>query len=88
MMIDRLVDLIFKSDKLRSAIFAEVDWHNSITRILADPEEMKTTNAMWCDIEGWRGWSLKDNGSYYFHDIPEKGLSDLMNILLEREEYA
>lgn len=84
-MVNWLVDQIFKWDKLRNAIFAEVDWYNSITRIWEDPEDMKTSVAMWCEEDGWRGWGIKDNGNYYFHDIPEKGLGDIMEILTERD---
>lgn len=82
-MLDKLVNLIFKWDALRLAIFNEVNWHNSITRILADPEEMKTASAMWEEEDGWRGWTIKDNGNYYFHDFPEKGIGDIMDILME-----
>ena len=32
-----------------------------------------------------RGWTIKDNGNYYFHDVPEKGIGDIMDILMERE---
>lgn len=84
-MIDKLVNLLFKWESLRAAIYADVDFDNSITRILEDPEEMKTAAAMWCDTDGWRGWTIKDNGNYYFHDIPEKMLGDLMDILMNRE---
>lgn len=78
---DRLVNLIFKWKRLRLAIFAEVDWYNSISRTLADLEAMKTASAMWCEEDGWRGWDIKDDGSYYFHDVPEKSISDMMDIL-------
>lgn len=79
-MIDKLVNLIFKWDTLRLAIFSEVNWYNSITRIMADPNEMAIATAMWCEEDGWRGWTVED-GKYYFNDIPEKSLSDLMEIL-------
>ena len=59
--------------------------YNSITRILADAEEMKTATAMWDEGDGWRGWTIRDNGNYYFHDVPEKGIGDIMDILMERE---
>lgn len=84
-MIDKLVNLIFKWKSLRLAIFDEVNMYNSITRILADPEEMKTATAMWEENDGWRGWTIKEDGRYYFHDLPEKGIGDIMDILMERE---
>ena len=80
-MIDFIIKQLFKWQPLRLAIFDEVNMYNSITRILADPEEMKTATAMWNDGDGWRGWTIKDNGNYYFHDVPEKNISDLMEIL-------
>ena len=80
-MIDFIIKQLFKWQPLRLAIFDEVNMYNSITRILADPEEMKTATAMWNDGDGWRGWTIKDNGNYYFHDVPEKSISDLMEIL-------
>ena len=80
-MIDWLIRQLFKWQPLRLAIFDEVNMYNSITRIMADPEEMKTATAMWDEGDGWRGWTIRDNGNYYFHDVPEKSISDLMEIL-------
>ena len=79
-MIERIVNLLFRWRPLRLAIFDEVNMYNSITRIMADPEEMKTATAMWCENDGWRGWTV-DDGKYYFNDVPEKSISDLMEIL-------
>ena len=84
-MIDFIIKQLFRWKPLRLAIFNEVNMYNSITRIMADPEEMKTATAMWDEGDGWRGWTIKDNGSYYFHDVPEKGIGDIMDILMERE---
>ena len=84
-MIDWLIRQLFKWQPLRLAIFDEVNMYNSITRILADPEEMKIATALWDDGDGWRGWTIRDNGNYYFHDVPEKGIGDIMDILMERE---
>jgi hypothetical protein len=82
---DRLVNFLFSFNRLRTAIFAEVDWHNSITRTLNDPDSMKTVSAYWCEEDGWRGWTLKDNGNYFFYDIPEKSLSDIIDIVVDKE---
>ena len=84
-MIDKLINLIFKWDSLRHAIFNEVDMYNSITRIMADPVASSTATAMWCDNDGWRGWTIKEDGRYYFHDTPEHSINDIMDILSERE---
>ena len=84
-MIDKLVRTLFKWDTLRYEIFAEVDLYNSLTRIINDPESMKTATAMWCDPDGWRGWTIKDNGNYFFNDIPETSFSSLMYTIMEKE---
>jgi len=82
----KIVNLLFKWENLRKFIFAEVDYYNSISRTLADPEEMKTASVIWCESDGWRGWHIKDNGTYYFHDLPEKSLSDVFDIIYYKEE--
>lgn len=76
---DRLIRLLFSSKKLRSAIFAEVDFYNSIKRILKDPEDSKVVTAIWCEADGWRGWTIRDR--YIFNDYPEKSIDDLFDIL-------
>lgn len=84
--VDRIVRLIFKWNRLRIAIFAEVDWYNSITRTLNDPESMKIASAIWCEEDGWRGWNIKEDSTYYFHDIAEKELSDIFDIIYSKGE--
>jgi hypothetical protein len=84
-MLDKIINLLFSWDRLRVAIFAEVDWFNSITRTLNDPESMKTTSAFWCEEDGWRGWGIKEDGSYYFHDLPEKDLGGILDIVVKKE---
>lgn len=78
-MIEGLVTQLFKWDRLRAEIFAEVDWQNSATRIMSDPNDMAVATAVWCEEDGWRGWTVEE-GKYYFNDIPEKSFSDLMTI--------
>ena len=79
-MIDFIIRQLFKWKSLRNAIFNEVDMYNSITRIMADPVASSIASAFWCESDGWRGWTIKDN-KYYFHDIPEPGISDIMYII-------
>lgn len=81
-MIDWIIRQLFKWERLKDALFVEIDWENSITRTLEDPEAMKTAAAMWCEPDGWRGWYINDEGVYCFHDIPEKSLSDIFDILI------
>lgn len=52
-----------------------------------DPESMQTASAFWDDGDGWRGWTIKDDNTYYFHDLPEKSLSDIMYIIMEKDGY-
>ena len=85
-MINWIVDNLFKWDSLRIALFSEVDWYNSISRTLEDPDSMKTVSTIWCEPDGWRGWNLKDEGTYYFHDLPENGIADIMDIIYGSDE--
>jgi hypothetical protein len=85
--VDKIVNLIFKWKTLRLAIFDEVNLYNSLTRIMNDPESMQTASAFWDDGDGWRGWTIKDDKTYYFHDLPEKSLSDVMYIIMEKDGY-
>jgi hypothetical protein len=84
--VDKIVNFIFRWEKLRFAIFDEVNLYNSFTRILNDPESMETATALWDEGDGWRGWTIKDDGNYYFHDLPEKSLSDILNMISDREK--
>jgi hypothetical protein len=78
-MLDWLIRQMFKVAPLRVALFEEVDMYNSISRIMADDESSKIACTIWCDEDGWRGWNIKEDGSYYFHDIPEKSVGEIMN---------
>jgi hypothetical protein len=84
-LINWIIDQLFKWDALRTAIFAEVDWQNSLGLILNDPESMKIASAMWYEQDGWRGWTIQDNGTYYFHDVPEKNIEDLWQFIIDKE---
>jgi hypothetical protein len=81
-MIDWLVNKLFAIKPLREALFTEVNFYNSISRITKDPESMKTASAFWDEGDGWRGWTIEDN-KYYFNDIPEH---DLMGVIESLDE--
>jgi hypothetical protein len=83
-MIDRIVNVLFRWGSLRNALFAEVNFHNSIGRIMKDPESMKTASAFWDEGDGWRGWSIEGD-KYYFNDVPEH---DLMGVMESLEKMA
>lgn len=82
---DWLVRQLFKIKPLKIALFEEVELYNSITRIMADDESSKIACALWCEEDGWRGWNVKEDGRYYFHDVPEHTLGDIMAIVTDRE---
>lgn len=84
-MMDWLVRQLFKIKPLKIALFEEVELYNSITRIMADDESSKIACALWCEEDGWRGWNVKEDGRYYFHDVPEHTLGDIMAIVTDRE---
>lgn len=81
-MINKLVNLLFKWGSLREALFTEVNFYNSISRTMKDPESMKTASAFWDEGDGWRGWTIEGD-KYYFNDVPEH---DLLAVMLELEE--
>lgn len=84
-MVDKIVNLIFQWEKLRLALFDEVNFYNSFTRILNDPESMQTASAFWDEGDGWRGWTIKNDGNYYFHDLPEKSLGDILEMISSKD---
>jgi hypothetical protein len=83
-MIDKIIRLIFSFKKLRLAIFDEVDLYNSITRTLEDPYYGSTALAVWCEDDGWRGWTKTDEG-YLFIDYPETSLYNIFSELELRD---
>ena len=85
-MIDWLIRQMFKIPALRINIFQEVDMYNSISRIMADDDSSKIACAIWCEEDGWRGWHIKEDGSYYFHDIAEHSLGDIMQLVTSEPE--
>lgn len=83
-MIDKLVNTLFRWEKLRWAIFEEVHLYDYLDKIMADPESMKIASSHWPDVDGWRGWCHdEDTDKYYFNDIPEENCIDAINRLSE-----
>jgi hypothetical protein len=79
-MIEAIVNRIMRWDSLRNAVFDEVNMYNSLTRIINDPESMKTAAAYWEEKAGWKGWNINNN-KYYFNDIEENTIGDAMEAL-------
>lgn len=84
-MIERLVNLLFKWNNLRSVIFAEVDMYNSVSRTIRDPYWGSIAMTVWDDVDGWRGWTKTFTG-YYFVDYPEPSFGSIMDELQNKED--
>jgi hypothetical protein len=79
-MIDWLVNTLFRSDRLREAIFAEVHFYDEVDRAMNEP----TDNLSWNEGGLWYGWTYDSNaGRYYFDDIGYESLVDLWEYRLE-----
>lgn len=80
-MMDSLVSLLFRWERLRKHIFAEVHMYDEVEERLKD-----TTpgSLLWPDFDGWRSWTYSaPRNKYYFNDIPEKDLGDAMRYTYE-----
>jgi hypothetical protein len=77
-MIDWLVNRIFRFTSLRQAIFDEVHLYDHLDSIISDPESMETASLSWCEGDTWYGWTHDSNAKrYYFDDIGNKSLIGL-----------
>lgn len=84
-MMDRIVNLLFRWDALRRAIFAEVHMYDYLDEVIKDPTP---GSAYWNDGDGWRSWTYSaERKKYYFNDIPVDNLSDAMNYTYESLGY-
>lgn len=69
---DSIVSLLFRWDKLRNAIIDEVHMYDEIDKVLSDTESRQIASSVYSDMDGWRGWTINtDINVYYFNDIPE-----------------
>jgi hypothetical protein len=79
---DRLVNFLFRWNKLRLAIFNEVHIYDKLRAMFDDPKASTTSSSIYSDIDGWRGWHKSLSiGRYYFNDIPEDAFMDAWNEL-------
>ena len=85
-MIDRLVNLIFRWDRLRDALFIEVHFYDEIDRAMKEP----TTNLTWEEGGLWYGYTLsEEHNVYLFDDIGHETMTDLWESLWARDmEYS
>jgi len=81
-MIDWLVNVLFKSDRLREAIFAEVHFYDEVDRAMNEP----TTNLSWQENGLWYGYTYNEmHRTYLFDDVGEESLTDLWDNLWTRD---
>ena len=85
-MIDNIVNLLFRWDRLRDAIFAEVHFWDEIDKARDEP----TTNLTWEENGKWYGWTLQEmHKIYLFDDVGHDSMTDLWESLWARDmEYG
>lgn len=65
---DSLVNFLFRWERLRKHIFAEVHMYDEVEERLKD---MPPGSLLWHDVDGWRSWTYSlERNKYYFNDIP------------------
>jgi len=81
-MIDKLVNILFRWDRLRDALFAEVHFYDHIEAAMNEP----TTNLSWNEGGLWYGYTYNEmHKTYLFDDIGHEELSDLWDSLWTRD---
>ena len=81
-MIDKIVDILFRWDKLRDALFAEVHFYDQIDAAMNEP----TTNLSWKEGDLWYGYTYNEqHRTYLFDDIGHEELTDLWDNLSTRD---
>lgn len=74
-MMDRLINMLFRWDKLREALFAEVHMYDQID--IALKEDM-STNLTWEEGGLWYGWHFNlMHKVYLFNDIGYESMMEL-----------
>ena len=77
-MINWLVNRIFRWDALRHAIFDEVRLYQSVDRSMWEYERENPTNLTWSEGDRWYGWTYnRELKRYYFDDIGNDSLMGL-----------
>lgn len=78
---DKIVNNLFRWNRLREAIFDEVELYKEIDKRLKDNTP---GSAYWNDGDGWRSWTYnKERSKYYFNDVPEEYLGDAIKYTIE-----
>ena len=81
-MIDRIVNWLFRWDRLRDALFAEVHFYDEIKRAIKEP----TTNLTWEENGLWYGYTWNEmHKIYLFDDTGHESMTDLWEDLWRRD---
>ena len=81
-MIDRVVNWLFKWDRLRDALFAEVHFYDQIEAAMDEP----TTNLTWEEGGLWYGYTWNEmHNIYLFDDTGHDSMTDLWDDLWRRD---
>lgn len=81
-MIDWLINLLFKSDKIREALFAEVHFYDQVEAARNEP----IANLTWQDGGKWYGYTLNEmHNTYLFDDIGHESMTELWEDLWARD---
>lgn len=71
---DRLINLLFRWDKLRLAIFEEVHLYDLITERMNEPASIN----IWQEKDGWRTWEFwPEINRYIFNDVPRETMLEI-----------
>ena len=80
-MIDKIINLIFRWERLREAIFDEVHMYDEIVELLNDKEAMEINSKYWKEGDTWYSWRYnKEFNRYYFDDYGYKSISSLLDM--------
>ena len=83
-MIDKLISILFRWDRLRLAIFDEVHMYDQIDEAIKDAT---IGSSHWHEPDGWRSWVFdEDRNVYIFNDIPCATMSESFMNTIGRDQ--
>jgi hypothetical protein len=76
---DKLINILFKWDRLKDAIFDEVHLYDELNKAIAE-NDGKPSNLSWIEGDLWYGWAYNQKFKrYYFDDTGYKSIMDLFH---------
>ena len=77
-MIDRIVNRLFRWNRLREALFDEVHMYDDLRKRIYEYKHEMPTNLSWAEGNIWYGWTYNPTKKrYYFDDIGNESLFGL-----------